>query len=126
MNEPATSSALGLRVILWTARIMATLIVLFSVTMIIAYVADPFEAPPESFEVSLLALFPIGMCIGYLLAWKWPLAGGVASISCIVTFLILLGEADMITTLAFIGIPGLLFIAYGILRRRIGAAPSGE
>jgi len=117
MTVQTANSSLGLRAILWTARVMATLIILFCMTMIIAYAVDPFEGTPEGFEVALLALFPVGMCIGYLLAWKWPLTGGIVSITCIVMFLIALGEADMIATLALISIPGLLFIAYGVLTR---------
>ncbi len=124
LQKPVISR--GPRLLLWIARIMGTLIVLFCVTMMIAYAVNPHEAPPEDFEVVLLLLFPIGMCVGYLLAWKWPLIGGVFSLACLVTFLVALGEADMVLTIAFLAIPGVLFTVYGVLGRGHGSAAAIE
>ena len=126
MNGQAASSSGGHRALLWVARIMGTLIVLFCVMMMIGYAVNPHEPVPEDFEMFLLALFPIGMCVGYLVAWKWPLIGGVVSLVCLATFLVALGEADMILTIAFLSIPGVLFVVYGVLRRRLSTVPSAD
>lgn len=116
----------GRRALLWTARIMGSLIVLFCVMMLIGYAVNPNEPLPEDFEILLLMLFPIGMCVGYLLGWKWPLVGGVVSVACLVIFLFALGEADMIGVISFLGVPGVLFIVYGVLARRTAVSGTGE
>ena len=52
----------GLRVLLWTARIVATLIVAIVVLMLVGYAVNPQGDPATPGEPVLLALFPIGMC----------------------------------------------------------------
>jgi hypothetical protein len=112
-------------VLLWIARILATIIVVFNVLILIPQASDLESASLTPRDALLLAFFPIGMCVGYAVAWLWPLAGGIISLSCIAVFLVLLGEADMVAILSILGIPGILFVIYGILRRRVsaGAAP---
>ncbi len=105
---------------------MGALIVLFAVTMMVGYAVNPNEPLPEDYEILLLVLFPIGMCVGYLLAWKWPLVGGVVSVVCMAAFLIALREADMILTIAFLAIPGVLFIVCGVLSRGASTTASGD
>ncbi len=126
MRGQTTGHSQQSRALLWTARIMGTLIILFLVMMVIGYAVNPNGNLPLTDEIFLLALFPIGMCIGYLLAWKWPLAGGIVGTASIVVFLIASRDADMIATLAFLSIPGVLFVVYGVLSRRLGTAPSTE
>jgi len=105
---------------------MGVLIVLFTVMMMIGYAVNPNEPLPNNDEALLLLLFPVGMCVGYLLAWKWQLLGGVVSIACMTTFLIALHEADMVLTMAFLSIPGVLFIVYGMLSRGVGPGGSRD
>ncbi len=115
MNVPR-----GLRVLLWTTRIVATLIVVLMAFMLIGDAGNP----PTSDEILLLALFPVGMCVGYVVAWRWPLVGGSISVACIVIFLMTLGEAEtsMVGIVSMLGIPGILFILYALLTRRTNAA----
>jgi len=117
MSESEKGLPRGRRALLWTARIMATLIVLFVLTMAVGYAVNPNEPMPEDFEILLLALFPVGMCVGYILAWWKPLAGGIVSVAAIVVFLVALGEADMLAIMSFLGVPGVLFIVYGVRSR---------
>jgi len=42
------------------------------------------------------------------------------------TFLIALHEADMVLTMAFLSIPGVLFIVYGMLSRGVGPGGSRD
>ena len=112
-----------LRKILWTARIAAALIVLFSVMMLVGYGINPQGNPPTSTEKLLLALFPIGMCLGYVIGWFRPLIGGVLSWAAIVAFVLIQRNAGMVIILGLLGIPGILFIVYGLRIRRL---PVGE
>jgi hypothetical protein len=65
----------------------------------------------------LLTLFFVGVCAGYVVAWRWPLVGGLISVVGIAVFLIALGEADMIAIMSILAVPGVLFVLYGLLRR---------
>lgn len=62
MSRESSGMARGLRVILWIARISATLIVAVMAIMMVGYAVNPQGNPATSYETALLALFPIGMC----------------------------------------------------------------
>jgi hypothetical protein len=109
----------SLTALLWIARIAATLIVVWVAAMLVGSATHPQGNPLTPRGVVLLALFPIGMCVGYLLAWIRPLIGGIVSVVCIVVFLILLGEADMVGIVSLLGTPGVVFLLYGLVLRRL-------
>jgi hypothetical protein len=66
------------------------------------------------------------MCVGYVVAWRWPLVGGVISLVCIVTFVIAQRDADMAVVVSILGIPGILFVVYGLFSRRLGAGEASD
>ncbi|MEJ2105144.1 MAG: hypothetical protein P8X47_11285 [Ignavibacteriaceae bacterium] len=63
----------------WVARILGTLIVVFSLLFFIAEVIEQGEMPGPDFEHGLVTfLFVIGL-IGFLVAWRWEGFGGILS-----------------------------------------------
>ena len=125
MTPKSTKVPRNLRIFLWATRIISNLIVLFIVLFLIGYTVNPQGNPTQN-EIILLILFPIGMCVGYLVAWKWPLVGGTISLSCNIIFLILKSGAGMITMVTIFGIPGILFILYEILKKRFSIGPTSK
>jgi len=122
---PSARSPRELRGLLWTARITATLVAGFVVLMVVGYTMYPQGNPPTPHEALLLTLFTVGLCAGYVIAWLWPLVGGVLTWVCIVAFVAAQQHVAMAFVVAILGIPGILFIAYGVLRRQLAAAGPG-
>jgi hypothetical protein len=87
--------------------------------MLVGYAVNPEGDPATTKETILLALFPIGMCVGYVAAWCWPFVGGIISVLCILVYLVALGELDMVGIVLVLGTPGILFLINGFLGRRL-------
>ena len=107
----------GLTVLLWVARGTSGLIVLLMAVTLISGALDPEGIPPTADEAVALALFPVGMCIGYIAAWKWPLWGGVVSCVCVAVFLLLMREPDVVPPVVIMTLPAVMFVVYGLLMR---------
>ncbi len=62
----------------WSARLSGAVIAAALLVFLAAHIVNPDESarPPTPTEWILLALFPAGICIGYLAGWQWPLVGG--------------------------------------------------
>jgi hypothetical protein len=118
--EPPTSPK-DLRALLWTARISGTLIAAFVAFMLVGYTLYPQGSPPTPHETLLLTLFTLGTCVGYVIAWRWPMAGGILTWVCIVVFASIQRQVGMAVVAAILGIPGILFIVYGVLQREVAA-----
>jgi hypothetical protein len=122
MSDRRGSGGAVLRVILWVARGLGLLVAAFVGFFVVAYSVGSEPSPP-TFKA---LLYPIGPPIGYLLGWRWPLAGGVIGLGSIVAFRIWRGAGVFrfpVTDVMFL-LPGLLFVAYGIAtwaRARRGA-----
>ncbi len=113
----------SLRAILWIARIVSALIVVFLVLMIVAYIVNPQGngSGPKVTEGFGLAFFPIGLCVGYVIGWRWQLLGGAISLICLAAFLLLMRERDMTPVISIVGIPAVLYVVYGVYRRRMAS-----
>ncbi len=103
---------------------MSAIIVIFLVLMTIGYIVNPQGdgSGPTVTEGFGLAFFPIGLCVGYVIGWRWQLLGGAISLVCLAGFLLLMRERDMIPVISIVGIPAVLYVVYGVYRRRM---PSG-
>jgi hypothetical protein len=115
MTSKTMKTPRNLRIPLLVTRIIASLIILFIVPFLIGYTVNPQGNQATPNEIILLLLFPIGMCIGYLVAWRWPLSGGIISSMCSALFMILKGDAGMTVMVLIFSMPGFLFIFYGLL-----------
>ena len=107
----------GLRALLWIARIPSAILVAFVALFAIAYAINPQgEGPPELPD---FALFPIGVCAGLALGWRWPLLGGIVTTACMTVFLVVIRQ-DLLTApvFALFLLPALLYIIYGLASRK--------
>jgi hypothetical protein len=96
------------------------LIVAFCLLMVVGYAVDPQGSADATTRESIgLALFPFGMCVGYLIALRWELFGGALSLVCLLAFLVLMKEGDLVLIIGLLGIPGIIFVRYGLLRRKV-------
>ena len=119
MGEKVVGVPRGLRILLLISRVPASVIVFILVSMMISYAVNAKgDWGADYNKIFLLTFFPIGMCFGYIVAWRWVLAGGIISTVSIVIFLAALGEIDMVGIVGVLGIPGVLFIVYGLSSRR--------
>jgi hypothetical protein len=101
----------------WLAR-------LTSIAAIIPILLIAFGEPgtgPYSLRVWLyLALFPFGFSAAYLLAWRYPLAGGTISLACMTASLLVTGRVfpwPAYLYWAILSVPAVLFIAVGLRRK---------
>jgi hypothetical protein len=109
-----------MKAVLWIARIISGVIVLSTMYMIAAYILDPAGSgnPPTPKEWFELSLFPFGVCVAYVIAWRWHLLGGVLSLACLMAFSLLMWDRDLILVVSIVGTPAVLYIIYEIYRRR--------
>ena len=112
-------SGRGLRTLLWIARITGGLYVAVLAFVVIAnFVAPSAEPAPKGREWIGLAMFPFGVLLAYVLAFRWKLIGGALAVLCLFGWLVYVGfDADVIPIAAVVAIPGVLYLVYGCLAR---------
>lgn len=65
-----------------------------------------------------LALLPLGVVVGFAMAWKKEILGGAITLGCVVTFcLLFVGKVGHAWPFFVFAFPGLLFIISGLLAR---------
>jgi hypothetical protein len=108
------SPSVGL-VLRWAARGWSTLSIII---VLIFAVGEGFRSQgpaPTAQEWVGLALFPIGVCVGFALAWYREGLGGFLGLACLVAFyawnLFRAGYLPRSPLFLIIGAPSLLFIA---------------
>ncbi|UCG56394.1 MAG: hypothetical protein JSU70_16215 [Phycisphaerales bacterium] len=109
-------------VIRWVARIWSIPVLLFVAVMFAGEVLFPHATPPTSArDVVGLALFPFGVCLGILLAWRWEGLGGIICLASFFGFYAALGlfngRLPRGPSFALIAAPGFLSMASFLLRR---------
>lgn len=109
----------GIRLLTLIARIAGTLVAAFLILMFVAYAVNPGDNGNGGLpsEWPKMLLFPVGLCAGYLLAWRHTLAGGAIAIACLAAFLAAEGQWDMAPVMLTLGAPGILLIVVGALAR---------
>ena len=103
-----------LRYWLWIARIGAVFIVALSLCWVLGYCVNPGGFDPKAMDSFEIALFPFGMCFGYLIALRWQLLGGVLSLACLAIFVGARQEVIYIILFGPISLPGVFFYFYGM------------
>ena len=126
MADEDSAPSRGMRTVLWIARILSALIVVFLVAFVVGYIVNP-QGDGDGATVTEgfgLALFPFGLCLGYVIAWRWHLLGGIVALACLAAFLLLMREGDLVLMMAAVGVPAILYVVYGVYRRqRVPAQP---
>jgi hypothetical protein len=120
MTDRLSEIPRGLRVTILITKIVGTLFAAFLIFMMIGYAVNPQGESGGGLpdEWLLMIFFPIGLCVGYLISWRWTLIGGIISIGCIVVFLIAERQAVLFGVMALLGAPAVVLIICGWLKRR--------
>jgi hypothetical protein len=95
------------RVIHWAARIMGTLYAALVLLFAAAYILSPTGDGGTPAEMFPLALYPFGVCLALIAALRWPLAGGLVTLGCLIGFWVWLAIARGAR-----GLPGPILIAF--------------
>jgi hypothetical protein len=116
----------------WTARVVGTLLVLFTLFIVIGEMVDGYhkngKTDLETFNILLIITFIFWFfgLAGMILAWWKEGAGGILSFICTVIFLILVKinanvnpEARFTVILFIFLIPSVLFIIYWWLTKKV-------
>ena len=123
MSNPGGGGITPARVVLWIARLLATLWFVFIAAQVISEGGG--FLPRGGREFIEWMFFPIGFTAGYLLGWRWPLLGGCVSLTCLVLLPVLLWalhgrvvpNIGLYAPFAVLGVPGILYIIAGWLLR---------
>ena len=114
------------RALLWAARITGGLIVAVLGFVVVVNVVGPTaEALPQGWEWFGLAMFPVGVLVGYALAFWRPTAGGIAALACLAVWLVYVGFATgVLFVAAIVAVPGVLYIIHAVNGRQKKEATS--
>jgi hypothetical protein len=112
------------RVVLWIARLTGIAAI---VPLMLIVFGESGSGPAGPREWLYLALFPFGFSAGYLLGWRWPLAGGIISLACMAASLVVIGRIlgpGPYLIWGLLSVPGFLYVAAGwMLRGSTGKVP---
>ena len=113
----------------WVARIWSIPAICFIAVILGGEILSPTAPPPVSVrDVIGLSLFPFGVFLGILLAWRWEMLGGIISVVSFFGFYAVLWLFDRRLPrgpfFALASVPGLLFFVSFLLGRRIDKSKS--
>jgi hypothetical protein len=110
------------RVLAWTARLLGTTLLAFLLFMLVGALTGDVSSPDgfrfrDGKDLLGFLLFPVGTIIGLLLAYRWPLFGGLLAVGATTALVALRPDLLQLTFLVMV-MPGLLYTALGLLTRR--------
>ncbi len=110
----ATSSARSILVLRWIARILGTIIAVFTLTRFAVEILEPGGLNIENVQHWVL-LIPMWIAqIGLLLGWRWERFGGMLASACLIFLgiasLIILRNPAVLIMSVFMLIPAVLYI----------------
>lgn len=112
MNSPMTNQFIALCTLRWLARILSILAV--GVVLLFAFGEGLHLSRFASRELVLFMFFPLGVCLGMALGWRWEGLGGGISVASLAGFYL----ADRLMSSSFprgfaflaMAAPGFLFL----------------
>ncbi len=111
--------AASIRVLRWSARGLSILAV--SIVLLFAFGEGLNLAHFTNRELTLFLFFPLGVCLGMIVAWRWEGSGGGITIASVAAFYLLhrLQSSNFPRGFAFLALaaPGLLFILCSLWAR---------
>jgi hypothetical protein len=107
----------------WLARIWSILSIALVLVFVVGEVAGGGHGPkPTAQEWLGIALWPIGVGIGLVLAWRREALGGAIAVACLVAFyawnLFLSGHLPRGPIFSVVAAPGALFLMTALLSHR--------
>lgn len=107
------------RVLRWSARVLSIFAV--GVVLLFAFGEGMNLSQFTAHELVLFLFFPLGVCLGMALAWRWEGLGGGLTVASLAGFYLVhrLLSSSFPTGFAFIVLaaPGFLFLLYWFLTR---------
>ena len=121
MSDSGAKPPMPVRAIRWTARVWSIASLGFVLLMAVGELLHPHAAAPATVrDLVGLLLFPGGVCVGMVLAWRWEGLGGGVTVGSLLAFYawlrILDGRFPRGPYFALVAAPGVLFL----LSRAIG------
>jgi hypothetical protein len=111
MNSPMTTQFALLHTLRWSARILSLLAV--GVVLLFAIGEGLNLSRFTATELVLFAFFPVGVCLGMVLAWRWEGLGGGITLASFAAFYLVhrLTSSGFPRGFAFLALaaPGFLF-----------------
>lgn len=109
----------GLKIILWTARLLGAVVIVFLLFMTIGelFTDSKTNAISQSDYIALL-LFPGSTILGLLLAYKWESLGGLITVFGMICLHIIRPDLATSLLISSFAIPGLLYIIYAVWSRK--------
>lgn len=106
----------------WTARTSG----ITSALVLLAFAFGGHEPLPlTASEVVAFLFFPVGVVVGFAIAWWREMAGGLVTVGSLALFyvaMLVLGEGRLGPYFLLFSAPGFLHIASALLARRAGSA----
>ncbi len=111
-------------IIRWIARIWGTLVLLFVIFFLLMDIFgtgyDEASGALSPRDGITFIFFPLSTIVGLALAWKWEGLGGLITIVGVIGLLIVRPDLlSSISMIAGIAIPGILYLVYWYMTRRV-------
>jgi hypothetical protein len=121
MGVIAMTSVSSPSIIRWVARIWSLASIAFVLAFLIGEGLSDGSRGPNVAEAVGLALFPLGVGVGLVIAWRWEILGGALAIGCLIAFylwlLIIDGKLPRGPYFLLVAAPGILFMIHRFLSR---------
>jgi len=119
MNTSIPVGGTALRGLRWAARSWGVLAI--AIVLVIALGEGMNPARFSASEMALFAFFPLGVCIGMAVAWRWERLGGCITVASLCAFYLVhrFFSSHFPHGLAFLALsaPGFLFVICGTWNR---------
>lgn len=113
----------------WVARVWGSAIVALVVMFALMHLVTPDAPGPTAREWVGLLFFPVGVCVGLVLAWRWEAAGGAIAVGSLLAFYAWMsasgGRPPSGPYFALAAAPGVLYLLCHLLSRGGRRAASG-
>lgn len=104
-----------LKVILWIARILGTITIVFLLFMSFGELFSsekPATGLTSTLDIISLLFFPLSTIIGLVLAYKWEGIGGIITVGGMISLHIIRPDIASNLLISAFAIPGLFYIIY--------------
>lgn len=120
MNEIKRFPPYIIKVIRWIARVGSIATLGFVVLTVIGEIIQPHAPAPSGLrDWGSLLLFPVGVCVGVVVGWRWEGIGGGITVACLIgvyaAFKLWDGRFPRGPYLVLVAAPGILFLLCWLL-----------
>jgi len=118
MEDPRHGDRPQPRIVLWIARVLSAVMVLFVLLFFVGYLVFPPEGDSSSGTDWIgLMLFPLGVCAGLLVGWRRHMLGGLLSLTFLLVFslwLVIIKAEHVPLPILVFAVPALLYLVHGL------------